>query len=402
MTANKNVPALRFPEFHADWRPQKLGEIAELTSSKRVFLSDYTESGIPFYRGKEISELRNGNTPSEVLYISESAFNEFESRFGAPIRNDILITAVGTLGNVYRIRDNYRFYFKDGNLIWLRKITEDSSFLEFALEWNKEAILKSSIGSTQKALTIVELKKLNLNIPSLPEQQKIAAFLTAVDEKLQQLTCKKALLEQYKKGVMQQLFSREIRFRDDNGKEFPEWEEKALGEIGDVKMCRRVFNEETSQKGDVPFYKIGSFGKEAYAYISWELYQDYRNRFSFPKKGDILISAAGTIGRLVVYNGEDAYYQDSNIVWIDNNNESVLNEFLFYVLQIVKFNTEGGTVQRLYNNILKSAFFERPCIAEQQKIASFLSAIDDKINQVTTQLQQAREFKQGLLQGMFV
>ena len=147
-----------------------------------------------------------------------------------------------------------------------------------------------------------------------------------------------------------------LRFPEFSG----EWEVKKLGDIGDVKMCRRIFNEETSPVGEIPFFKIGSFGKEADAFISKELYLNYKNKFSFPKKGDILISAAGTIGRTVVFNGEDAYYQDSNIVWIDNNDTKITNTFLFYILQIVKFNTEGGTIQRLYNNILKSTKFKKP------------------------------------------
>ena len=159
-----------------------------------------------------------------------------------------------------------------------------------------------------------------------------------------------------------------------------EWEKKRLGGIGDVKMCRRVFNNETSPTGDIPFFKIGSFGKVADAFISKELYLDYKNRFSFPKQGDILISAAGTIGRTVVYDGEDAYFQDSNIVWIENDNKMITNNFLYYIFQIVKYNTEGGTIQRLYNNILKSTKFNAPSITEQNKIASFLSLIDERIS----------------------
>lgn len=152
-----------------------------------------------------------------------------------------------------------------------------------------------------------------------------------------------------------------------------------MGEIGDVKMCRRIFNDETEPMGDIPFFKIGSFGKEADAFISKELYLDYRKRFSFPKKGDILISAAGTIGRTVVYDGNDAYFQDSNIVWIDNDNKNITNEFLYYILQIVKYNTEGGTIQRLYNNVLKSTKFSSPSIQEQEKISTFLSLVDKRI-----------------------
>ena len=157
------------------------------------------------------------------------------------------------------------------------------------------------------------------------------------------------------------------------------WEEKKLGDIGDVKMCRRIFNDETSITGEIPFFKIGSFGKEADAFITKNLYLDYRNKFPFPKKGDILISAAGTIGRTVIYNGEDAYYQDSNIVWIENDNTKITNEFLFHILQIVKYNTEGGTIQRLYNSILKSTKFSCPTILEQNRISDFLLLINDRI-----------------------
>lgn len=186
---------------------------------------------------------------------------------------------------------------------------------------------------------------------------------------------------------------------------FPEFDgelsKKTLGDIGEVKMCRRIFNEETSPVGEIPFYKIGSFGKEADAFISKELYAEYRKKFSFPKKGDILISAAGTIGRTVVYNGQDAYFQDSNIVWIDNDNSSVSNTFLFYIFQIVKYNTEGGTIQRLYNNILKSTIFFSPTLPEQTKIANFLTSVDEKITQLKKKKELLEQYKKGVMQKIF-
>ena len=188
-----------------------------------------------------------------------------------------------------------------------------------------------------------------------------------------------------------------MRFKGFEG----EWEKMRLGDIGSVKMCKRIFNEQTTPEGEIPFYKIGSFGKKADAYISKELYLDYRDRFSFPKKGEILISAAGTIGRTVVYNGEDAYYQDSNIVWIDNDNSTVSNEFLYYVLQIVTYNTEGGTIQRLYNNILKATKFNCPSLVEQQKIASLLTLIDERIVAQSKIIQRLETLIQGLREKLF-
>lgn len=172
----KKIPVLRFPEFSGEWEVKRLGKIAELTSSKRVYLSDYVEKGIPFYRGKEISEIKNNKTPSDILYITEESYDSFKLKYGVPIKNDILITAVGTLGNVLRIRNNEKFYFKDGNLIWLKKIIESPYFLGVLLEYKNKEIQKSSIGSTQRALTIVELKKLKFLFPNIKEIKNIGTF----------------------------------------------------------------------------------------------------------------------------------------------------------------------------------------------------------------------------------
>jgi type I restriction enzyme S subunit len=179
-----------------------------------------------------------------------------------------------------------------------------------------------------------------------------------------------------------------------------EWEDKELGDVGEVRMCRRVFNYETSDQGDIPFYKIGTFGKQPDAYISKELYDSYRQHFSFPKKGDILISAAGTIGRTIIYDGTPSYFQDSNIVWIENNGDLISNEFLFHVFQIVEYKTEGGTIQRLYNSILKSANFPCPPKPEQQLITERLKAIDNKLQTEQTYLQKMQQLKKGLMEDL--
>ena len=140
-----------------------------------------------------------------------------------------------------------------------------------------------------------------------------------------------------------------LRFKADDGSEFPEWEEKTLGDIGTAKMCKRVLKEQTSEKGDVPFYKIGTFGGTPDAFISRELYEELKTKYSFPRKGNILLSAAGTIGRTVVYDGQDAFFQDSNIVWLDND-DSVLDGFLLQFYNKTSWdNLEGGTIKRLYN-----------------------------------------------------
>ena len=191
---------------YPDWEEKRLGAICEMTSSKRVYLSDYVQEGIPFYRGKEISALRLNKNPIDILYISEERYNEYKSKYGVPEENDILVTAVGTLGNILRIRNNEPFYFKDGNLIWFRKIKESSSFVEILLQWNTRELLKTSIGSTQKALTMVELRKLKFDFPSLQEQQKIATYLSSIDKKIDAVTNKITQTQTFKKGLLQQMF----------------------------------------------------------------------------------------------------------------------------------------------------------------------------------------------------
>jgi restriction endonuclease S subunit len=189
-----------------EWESKKLGEVAELTSSKRVYLADYVAKGIPFYRGKEISELKLGIEPSDLLYIAESAYLKFKKDYGVPMVNDLLMTAVGTLGNVLRIKDTKPFYFKDGNLIWFRKITENSTFLEILLKVYENEIKKSSIGSTQRALTMVELRKLTFPFPCINEQEKIAKFLSAIDEKIKTELSIEELLAKQKQYLLSKLF----------------------------------------------------------------------------------------------------------------------------------------------------------------------------------------------------
>lgn len=179
-----------------------------------------------------------------------------------------------------------------------------------------------------------------------------------------------------------------------------DWEIITLKDVGDVKMCRRIFSYQTKEQGDIPFYKIGTFGKKPDAFITIELYNEYKKKFSFPKVGDILISASGTIGRTVIYTGKDAYFQDSNIIWIDNNNKFISNDYLQYVYKVIKYRTEGGTIQRLYNNIIYDTPVICPPLPEQQAIAAILSDTDNLINSLTQQLAKKRAIKQGTMQAL--
>lgn len=157
-----------------------------------------------------------------------------------------------------------------------------------------------------------------------------------------------------------------------------------LGEIGKGCMCKRIMKNETSNEGDVPFYKIGTFGKQADAYISYDIFNDYKKRFSYPKKGEILVSCSGTVGKSVVFDGKDSYFQDSNIVWLSNDESKVLNKLLYYFYQTSPWDiSDGGTINRLYNKQFISAKVPLYSLEEQSKIVNILDKFDVVVNDIT-------------------
>lgn len=192
----------------------ELGKISKVTSSKRIMRSEYVENGVPFYRSKEVIEKAKGIKHDSIFYISQDRFDEIEKKFGTPHIGDILITAVGTIGVVYLV-DEEGFYFKDGNLLWIKDIDKslDKSYLKYYMNSKifQKRVLGTAIGSNQKALTIEKVEKVIVPIPKLPEQQKIAEILSAVDEKISVNKKLKEKLTLLKKGLMQDLLSGRVR-----------------------------------------------------------------------------------------------------------------------------------------------------------------------------------------------
>jgi len=181
-----------------------------------------------------------------------------------------------------------------------------------------------------------------------------------------------------------------------------EWDVQPLGEIGGVRMCKRVLKHQTREHGDIPFYKIGTFGGVPDAFIPQALFDEFRRKYSFPKKGDILISAAGTIGRTVLYDGAPAYFQDSNIVWIDNDESKVSNAYLWHRYQVTKWSvSHGGTVARLYNDNLRTKIYVAiPTETEQRAIAEALSDVDGLLGGLDRLIAKKRDLKQAAMQQL--
>ena len=227
---------------------------------------------------------------------------------------------------------------------------------------------KLAAGSTFESINSDTISNAVMSIPQqVEEQSKIGDLFESVDNLI-------TLHQRKQNGLFLLILGKKSSLILAN-----DWEQRKLGDIGRVAMNRRIFKEQTSAEGSVPFYKIGTFGGEPDAFISDELYQEYKERFPYPKVGDILLSASGSIGKMVEYKGEKAYFQDSNIVWLDHD-ASVLNVFLKCFYSVVKWaGLEGSTIKRLYNKNILETQIALPSSAEQCLIGDFFEHIDNLI-----------------------
>ncbi|HAN8242301.1 TPA: restriction endonuclease subunit S [Escherichia coli] len=249
------------------------------------------------------------------------------------------------------------------------------------------------------ALNAGSLKKLLIPIPCPDNPEKSLAIQSEIVRILDKFTALTAeLTAELNMRKKQYNYYRDQLLSFDEGE--VEW--KALGEIGEVRMCKRILKSQTSSEGEIPFYKIGTFGKEPDSYISRKLFNEFKEKYSYPKVGEVLISASGTIGRTVIFDGRESYFQDSNIVWIENNEKIVLNKYLFYFYKIAKWGiSEGGTIKRLYNDNLRKLMIPVPfpdsperSLVEQQKIVKLLDKFDALTNSITEGLPREIELRQ--------
>ncbi|WP_456867952.1 restriction endonuclease subunit S [Galbibacter sp. BG1] len=387
MKEKKLVPALRFPEFEGEWNIKQVDKILSIGSGR-----DYkhlSTGKIPVYgTGGYMTSV------DDFLYEGESV-------------------CIGRKGSIDKpIFLNEKFWTVD-TLFYTHSFVKVKPSFVYALFQNINWY-KYNEASGVPSLSKTTIGKIQISLPTLPEQQKIASFLTSVDEKIRLLTEKKALLEQYKKGVMQQLFSQQLRFKDDNGKDFPDWEEKRLGEIGETLngltgktkddfgegkpyiQYKQIFDNSKVNIQDCGLVKINS--------------SDNQNMLKY---GDILFTTSSETPNEI----------GTSSVLLDEVNELYLNSFCFgYRIQLkilspkfaqflFRSNNFRKTIIPLAQgstryNISKNSFIKLsvmlPSIKEQTKIADFLSSIDTKIEKVATQLQHTQQFKKGLLQQLFV
>lgn len=371
-----SIPEMRFDGFTEPWEQRKLGDLVEVCSGR-----DYkhlSEGDIPVY-----------GTGGYMLSVSEALSYD---------KDAIGIGRKGTIDKPYIL--NAPFWTVD-TLFYA--IPREKVDLNFAFDVFQNIDWKKKDESTGvPSLSKTAINEIDVLVPQYDEQQSLGRFFYRIDHLITLHQRKYDRLKNLKKACLEKMFPKD-------GETVPEmrldgftepWEQHKFGDIGSVAMCKRVFKEQTFDEGEVPFYKIGTFGGEPDAYISRELFDEYKTKYPYPNKGDILISASGSIGRTVEFTGKDEYFQDSNIVWLKHGKE-IDNSFLKILYSVVEWSCEGSTIKRLYNdNFLKTEFM-LPQIDEQKKIGEYFNNLDHLITIHQHRLERLKHLKQAYLQKMF-
>ena len=399
----RRVPKLRFPGFTGDWEQRKLGDIATFSKGNGYSKSDLVPSGSPIILYGRLY------TNYETTIKNVDTFVKLKDKSVISHGGEVIVPASGeTAEDISRasvVKNQGIIIGGDLNVIKVNHLL-DPTFLALTIsngEQQKE-LSKRAQGKSVVHLHNSDLQEVNLIFPLLNEQKEISTLFEKMDNIITLHQRKLEHLNLKKKALLQKLFPK-------NGECYPElrfpgftdaWEQRKLGSLASVEMNKRIFKEQTTTNGDIPFYKIGTFGSDADSFISRELFEEYKNKYPYPNIGDILISASGSIGRTVVYNGEDAYFQDSNIVWL-NHNGKIDNSFLLQFYNQVKWaGLEGSTIKRLYNKNILETNIALPKIEEQRLIGKFFTLVDSTITLHQRKLDHLQLQKKALLQQMFV
>jgi type I restriction enzyme S subunit len=379
-------PKLRFSEFKGDYFSIALKGITTKIGDGLHSTPKYDELGNYYF-------INGNNLVNGVVKIFENTkkINEVEYLKNRRELTDktILLSINGTIGSL-AIYNNEKVIL--GKSACYINVNEENckSFIYYILQSEKVANHFNSelTGTTIKNLSLGTINKLQVQIPSLSEQTKIASFLTSIDSKINQLTQKKSLLQEYKKGIMQKIFSLELRFKDDNGKDFEDWEEKKLGEVATKQSSNISANTIEENEGNYKIYGASGLLKKI------DFYREENKYISIVKDG------AG-VGRTLLCEAYSSVLGTLDIIKpkVDANLYFVYS--LINNIDFTKYIT-GSTIPHIYFKDYSKEKIKIPSLEEQNKIADFLSAIDDKINKVNTQLEQTIQYKKGLLQQMFV
>lgn len=409
------VPQLRFQEFEGEWKKCLLDDVTKYVKGFAFKSEDYQENGVRIVRVSDLSTDRIKNE-NEKVYIDESKsklYDKYKLNSG-----NIIITTVGSKPEMIESAVGRGIYIHNDNegllnqnMLKFENIKNvDNGYIIGLINSKRYQHYMKSIArgnANQSNITVVDLLQYQITIPTLSEQKKIASFLSAVDDKIQQLTRKANLLEHYKKGVMQQLFSGKLRFKDENGKDYPEWEEKKLGDV-----LEQQIREVDKPKENYLAIGIRSHVKGTFQKPDSDPSKIAMDKLFVVKENDLVVNITfAWEGAIAIVKKEDdgglvshrfpTYTFKSNLLLREYFAQVIIDKKFRMILDLI---SPGGAGR---NRVLSKKEFLKinwslPCIQEQQKIANFLSGIDSKIEMVNEQLAQTQTFKKGLLQQMFV
>ena len=382
-----NIPDIRFSGFTDPWEKCKINELFKIT---RGYVLAATE----------VSQSKTKEMPFPV-YSSQTKENGLLGYYKNYLYEDAITwtTDGANAGTVnYRVG---KFYCTNVCGVLLSDVIRANQMIAEALN-NIAKEYVSYVGNPKLMNNVMA----DIEI-CLPQQERereiISVFFQQLDNLITLHRRKCDTVSKIKKFMLQKMFPK-------NGEPFPEirfsgftdsWEQRKLGEIGSIQTCKRIFKEQTSESGEIPFYKNGTIGLKADAYISRELFEEYKNLYPYPELGDILISAVGSIGRTAEYKGKDEYFQDSNVVWLKTDNH-IDKKFLKVSYQVIKWLIEGSTVKHLYNdNILNSEIFVPNSQKEQKKIGTYFDILDHLITLHQRKYEELKNIKKFMLQNMF-
>ena len=390
-----HIPQLRFPQFSHDWAISTIGNLAKIDTGNRDTQDRVNSGKYPFYV--------RSNT---VERINEYAFD-----------GEAILTSgdgVGVGKNFHYVVGKFNYHQRVYSIHNFTNSTNGKFIYYYFADKFYRRVSRLSAKNSVDSVRMSMISDMPISIPAKPEQQKIAAFLTAVDNKIEQLSKKQELLSEYKKGLMQKIFSQAIRFKADDGSDFPDWEDGLLNTLID-----------NSRKIRYGIVQPGKYDKNGKYLIRGK---DYSNGWEIPseffkvsdaiekkysktrvKKGDVIVCIVGSVGNVMVIPG---WLDGANITQttarIAPDKNKLNNQYLYFYFQslvgrnMIHKHTRVGTRPGLNIEDVEKFSILLPSLLEQAKIANFLSSIDNKIEQVGKQLDESKQFKKALLQQMFV
>jgi restriction modification system DNA specificity domain protein len=414
----------------AELKKYKLGEICKITSSKRIFEKEYVDGGIPFIRGQEISDGSIANPSSEFLcYISPERYEELKKNYGVPKKNDILITAVGTIGNTYLVEDNKKFYFKDGNIIWFKNIKKEvyPLYLLFFMKspFFNQQIEYSLIGAVQKALTIVMLSKIEISLPSLATQRKIATVLSNIDRKISVNREINRNLEELAKQIYDYWFvqfdfpnNKGRPYKSSGGKmvwnellkrEIPSgWEVKRVSEV--IESVERGISytfDDIKNVNGIPMLNLACYDKSGeYRSGEFKFFSGKCSNKVYPFEMFIactdMTQNADIIGRPIFAPTEfKEYVYSMDLAKITP--KSISKMYLYYTLRTsfyhkyIKPFASGTNVKHLNINGTERYVISLPAKEEQEKFENTITPIKEKQQNCLKEIQQLSVLRDTLL-----